>query len=316
MSDALVTVVIPMHGLAPMTLDCIRSVQAGAPPHRMIVVDDASPDDAGGWLRERAPEVEVLTLPRNVGYGRAVNQGVALATTPVVVVLNNDTMVEPGFLEAITAPLIHGPETHGSVNAVVLRADGHAIESAGIAFDQSLAPYSRLAGHRPADADGFWPPLVGPGGAAAAYRRTAWRQCRGFDERIPAYYEDVDLCLRLHGAGWTTTVATGARVRHLGGRTYGTQPRRVTYLAAYGRGYTLHRHRHLLRGTGAAAIGLEAIVALLASARRRSTLPARGRIAGWRAATPLPAPGRRPPMIVGVLAGLRHRWWHRRAQRT
>ena len=44
MSDALVTVVIPMHGLAPMTLDCIRSVQAGAPPHRIIVIDDASPD--------------------------------------------------------------------------------------------------------------------------------------------------------------------------------------------------------------------------------------------------------------------------------
>jgi len=311
-----ITVVIPMYGLADMTLACIRSVQEGAPPHRIIVVDDASPDGAGVWMRTQAPELDVVTLERNVGYGRAVNRGVAIATSPVVVILNNDTIVEPGFLAAICAPLFNGPDDLASVAAVVLRPNGATIDAAGMTFDQTLASYTRLTGKPPTDATEMWPPLAGPDGTAAAYRVQAWRRCGGFDERIPAYYEDTDLCLRMHRSGWRTTVAPDAQVRHLGGQTYGRQPRRVMRLAAFGRGYIMRRHRHLLPGTGVAALATEALIGTLASARRRSIVPLTGRIAGWRAATPLPTSHRQPPMITGILAGLRYRWGHDRAHRN
>ena len=311
-----ITVVIPVYGLPEMTLECIRSVQLGAPPHRIIVVDDASPDGTGEWLRAQAPEVDVVTLEQNVGYGRAVNRGVALATSPVVVILNNDTIVEPGFVAAICAPLFNGPDDLASVAAVVLRPNGATIGAAGLTVDETLASYTRLTGKPPTDAGEIWPPLAGPDGTAAAYRVEAWRRCGGFDERIPAYYEDTDLCLRIHRSGWRTTVAPDAQVRHLGGQTYGRQPRRVMRLAAFGRGYLMRRHRHLLRGTGAAAMVQEAVIGTLSSARHRSLLPLTGRIAGWRAATPLPPSERRPPMITGVIARLRYRRWHDRAHRN
>jgi len=296
-----------MYGLAEMTLACIRSVQAGAPLHRLIVVDDASPGDAGAWLRAQAPEVEVLTLPENLGFGRAVNRGVALATSPVVVILNNDTVVEPGFLAAISAPLLDGPADLGSVVAVVLRDDRITIDAVGTTFDRRLRAYPRLAGQPVTEAADPWPPLAGAGGCVAAYRLNAWRQCGGFDERIPAYHEDTDLCLRIHRGGWRTTVAPDARLRHLGSRTYGRQPKRVMALSAFGRGYLLRRHRHLLPGSGISAIAQEAVMSAFACVRRRSPLPLTERLAGWRSATPLPRTDARPPMMTGALAGLYYR---------
>ena len=78
---------------------------------------------------------------------------------------------------------------------------------------------------------------LGPAGAAAAYRRTAWEQVGGMDERIFAYMEDFDLALRLRAAGWRTVAAPDARGVHLGSASHGHRSASQRSHGGFGRGY-------------------------------------------------------------------------------
>jgi len=119
--------------------------------------------------------------------------------------------------------------------------------------------FPRLAGEPVARACDPRPLLAGPAGAAAAYRREAWRELGGLDEAIFAYSEDLDLALRLRAAGWTASVAPDAMGIHLGSATHGHRTAWQRRHAGYARGYLLRRY------------------GCCADARRRARSPARRR---------------------------------------
>lgn len=280
-----------------LTLRCLEHLapQCAAGGHRLVVVDNASGDGTVEAVAERFPDVALIELEDNVGFGRACNAGAATGARPAVVLVNNDVFVHDGFLDALLAPL-RDDETVGSVAGMTLqpRDDGaEVVDAFGIELDPTLTAYNRLR-HRAPDDPGAGV-LAGPSGGAAAYRRTAWEQVGGFDDRLFAYGEDVDLALRLHLAGWSAADAPGARGVHLGGATTGIDSPVQRRLAGFQRAFMLRRYGVLRSRDALRAVAFEALIVAFGALRFRTLEPLRGRVAGWRAAArgggrlPIPA---------------------------
>jgi len=297
-------VVIVTWRARDLTLRCLEHLaeQCAAGGHRLIVVDNASGDGTPDAVARRFPDVHLIEMEDNVGFGRAANAGAAAGTRPAVVLVNNDVFAEDGFVDALVAPLA-ADDRVGSVAGLTLqpRADGAAdgadvVDAFGIELDATLTAYNRLRHRAPEpDAAGV---LAGPSGGAAAYRRAAWDQVGGFDDRLFAYGEDVDLALRLRLAGWTAAAAPAARGVHLGGATTGIDSPLQRRLAGFQRGFLLRRYGVLRSRAAARALAFEALIVMYGLVRFRATEPLAGRIAGWRAAA---ARGGRLPIPDGAV---------------
>jgi N-acetylglucosaminyl-diphospho-decaprenol L-rhamnosyltransferase len=304
-----VDVVIPVHGAWEHTERCLRALAAQTLPHATFVVDNASPDDTPARVRERFPAVRVVEMGANAGFARAVNRGVGESAGELIVVLNNDVVCEPDFLARLAAPF-EEPRV-GSAAPLLLRPAKQEIDALGIAADPTLACFVRLQG-RPAgttDRDGPVPPLLGPHGAAAAYRRDAFERAGGLDERIFMYGEDLDLALRLRAAGWRSVAVPDAVAVHEGGATVGKRSRWQREQGGFGRGYLLRRYGVLRSRAAARALLTELLVVAGDLAISRDAAALRGRLAGWRAAagTVRRQPPERSLVPIGFLESLRLR---------
>ncbi|MGH8031889.1 MAG: glycosyltransferase [Luteimonas sp.] len=217
------SVVIPVHGQLAHTLACLHALAEHSPRagFEVIVIDDASPDDSGDVL----PGIAGLRYHRravNGGFIKACNDGAALAIGEYVVFLNNDTVPQPGWLDALLATFDDVPDA-GLVGAQLLYPDGRLQESGGVVFaDGNGWNYGRYGspndpryGYR-RDADYV-------SGAAIVIPRALFAQLGGFDTRYaPAYYEDTDLAFAVRAAGRRVLVQPAARVVHDEGATSGT----------------------------------------------------------------------------------------------
>jgi N-acetylglucosaminyl-diphospho-decaprenol L-rhamnosyltransferase len=279
-----IDVVVPVHDSWHLTKRCLERLQAQTLTHTAIVCDNGSTDGTARHVRSMFPDALLVELGANVGFSSACNRGVAVGSAEIVVLLNNDVECPPDFLEHLVAPLAAG-ERLGSVSPLLLRPGEERIDSFGLAVDATLAGYPRFRGLPCAAAQSTHPTLVGPTGAAGAYRRRAWEIVGGLDEGVFAYGEDVDLALRLHVAGWTTAPAAAAIAMHVGSATAVTRSPWQRYQGGFSRGYFLRRYG-ILRGRSAPrALATEAIAAGVDALFFSHDLAAsRGRIAGWRAA--------------------------------
>jgi N-acetylglucosaminyl-diphospho-decaprenol L-rhamnosyltransferase len=304
-----IDVIIPIHGGRMITERCLAALAAQTLKHRVIVVDNASPDDSKSAIHTSFPDVDVLELGANHGYAAACNAGIAKGAGEVIVLLNNDVITPPQFLERLLAPL--AADSHlGSVASLLLQPGELVIDSAGLAADPTLAGFPRLQGRPERSATARHPILLGPTGAAGAYRRSALEQVGGLDEQIFLYQEDLDLALRLCTAGWSSVLAPDARAVHLGSTTAGRGSAWQRRHAAAARGYLLRRYG-ILRGRWAPRVlATEAIVVTGEAALSHDFVALRGRVAGWRAASrtvPRKPPGDGLDPTIGFLAGLRMR---------
>ncbi len=306
-----VDVVIVAYNHYELTESCLRHLRAQTIAHRTILVDNGSTDDTRARLRAEWPTVQLECLDENRGFPEACNRGVAAGCGELVVLLNNDVDCRPDFLARVAAPLRADPAV-GSVAALLLKPGGEQIDGIGLTADATLAGFPRLRGLPPAHAGEAAPTLVGPGGAAAAYRRAAWEQVGGLDETIFAYMEDFDLALRLRIAGWRAVTEPGAVGVHLGSATHVHRSASQRRNGGYGRGYMLRRYG-LLRGRIAPrALGTEAIVVLGDLVISRDLAALRGRIAGWRAGRSGPRlalpPAESIDRSIGFRDSLARRW--------
>ena len=272
-------VVVPTWNGRAMLAQCLSAL-AGEPA-RVIVVDNASSDGTAELVRREFPGVVLVELGENVGFGRAVNAGAAAGGGDAIVLVNNDVVVERGFVTAITAPL--ADPAVGMV-AGLTTMPGGAIDGFGIELDRGLAAYNRGRWGGPAGR------LAMPSGGAAAYRRSAFAAAGGFDPALFAYGEDVDLGLRLRAVGWEAAEASAASGVHLGGATAGVDSPWQRELAGFARGFLLRRWGILSSRGAARALLIEALVVTWALARHRTAVPLAARARGWHAA----GRGRRP----------------------
>ena len=210
-----VTVVVPVHGKASLTRHCLDQLLAQELPDgtRLLVVDDASPDDTGALLASYGDRIDVLHLPVNVGFGAACNRGVAAARTELVVLLNNDTTPHPGWLHALVQEAEDHPAA-AAIGARLLHLDG-TVQHAGVVFGRDRLPHHAYAGF-----PGDHPAVVRSRafqvvtGACLLLRADAVRAVGPVPEDYFLYFEETDYCRRLAGGGWRLVVDPRARAVH------------------------------------------------------------------------------------------------------
>jgi GT2 family glycosyltransferase len=289
-----IDVVIPTYNGWELTKSCLEHLRAQTVPHTVTVSDNGSTDGTGERLRDAFPEVRLIEFGANLGFPRACNRGVHAGSGDIVVLLNNDVDCRPDFVECLVAPF-RDDERVGSVAALLLKPGDDVIESFGLAADSTLAGFPRLRGLPTAAAQGTAPVLAGPSGAAGAYRRVAWDAVGGLDEGVFSYGEDVDLALRIRGAGWLTAAVSDAVAVHIGSASATARSAWQRYQGGFARGYFLRRYAVLRSRLGPRAALTEAIVVWGDAVVFSHDLAAlRGRVAGWRAARGLP-PKPQPP---------------------
>lgn len=216
---------IPVHGHWDHTLACLRAIAAHPPACRLevIVVDDASPDDTLRHL-VMIDGLRCVTRHVNGGFIAACNEGAACATGAYLVFLNNDTVPQPGWLDALLRTFRDFPDT-GVAGAQLLYPDGRLQEAGGVVFrDGSAWNYGRF--ESPDDPRfAFVREADYVSGAALMIPRALFTDMGGFDlHYAPAYYEDTDLAFAVRDAGWQVRYQPASRVVHDEGTTSGLDP--------------------------------------------------------------------------------------------
>lgn len=228
-SGTAIGVAVTTYETRDLLRECLLSVRAEA-PSEVVVVDNASTDGTAEMVRREFPAVRLEANRENRGNGPACNQAMALCRSPYVLLLNSDTRLEPGTLRrlaryldenpraAVAGPRLANPD--GSLQASCFPFIGTfrmAVEKSAAGRLLARVPavrerwlLSRWAHDRPRRV----PWLLG---AALALRREAFDAVGGFDPAFFMYSEEVDLCWRLHAAGWEVHFAPVATVVHVGG---------------------------------------------------------------------------------------------------
>jgi GT2 family glycosyltransferase len=218
---------------------------------RVLVIDNASTDGSPERARERWPDVEVTVLDRNAGFAAANNVGLRAATAPLVLLLNSDTIVPPGSLDALAGRLL----------ATDAAAVGPRLEdSAGraeVSFGPMLAPFAelgqglrvRLAAAQHAIGRWYVNRLLSRErevdwvtGACLLVRRDLAIAAGLIDERYFMYEEDVDFCAALRARGGRILFTPAATVIHLRGQSRARSTGSST--AIYDRSHVLFYEKH------------------------------------------------------------------------
>ena len=227
-----IAVVIVNHNTCQHLQACLASIQLER-PSEVVVVDNASSDGSVEMVQAVYPWVRLYANRTNPGYGTAANQAIASCTAQYVLLLNSDTLLQLGALEALSSYLdqhrraaIVGPRLvtlDGTLQPscypfptplhTLLENSTFAIQLGRLL--RRYVPVLRRLYLR------TWPhnyarivPWVK--GAAIAIRREAFDAVGGFDESFFMYFEDTDLCYRLEAAGWQVHFAPVTTMVHIG----------------------------------------------------------------------------------------------------
>ncbi len=211
------SVIIPNYNGLRFLAPCLDALRAQTYPREMtevILVDDASTDASVAFVQEHYPEVKIVRLARNSGLAAGCNAGAAAARGDLLVMLNNDTEVEPGWLAALVEAAAAHPQAGAIASKMLLFDRRDTLHNAGDLMGADGIPRNRGVwevdrGQYDADVA-----IFGGCGGGVAYRRAAWEQAGGFDERLFMYLEDVDLAWRLQLLGWQAVFAPNARLYH------------------------------------------------------------------------------------------------------
>ena len=245
------SIIIVNYRSRAVLLECLASLEADAAglETETLVVDNDSRDGTPEALAERFPSVRVLVNADNLGYARAVNQGIAATRGAYVMVMNPDCIVRQGALRALLGQLSGQPRC-AIAGPRIFNPDG-TLEYSARGFPEAMTflfnRYSLLTRLFPRNRwsrryllsdwdhasvrDVDWVT-----GACMLVRRASIEQVGGMDEAFFMFNEDVDWCRRMRLAGWTVTYVPSAVIVHHVGASRGHVAPRVI----------LERHRGMI----------------------------------------------------------------------
>lgn len=215
-----VTVIIIAYNSGDYLQACVSALAAqDFSSFQAVIADNASTDGATHRLRLPDDRFSLRMMGENLGFAAANNRVVSGASSEFVVLLNPDTIPEPGWLGALVEAAGRHPEA-ASFGSVQVRLDNPDIfDGVGDVWHVAGIAWRALEGQprRPiGDAE-----IMGPCAAGALYRRADFEAVGGFDERFFCYCEDIDLALRLQLAGRASRRVAGAVLHHAGSGTTG-----------------------------------------------------------------------------------------------
>ncbi len=240
-------VVVVSYRCEALLRDCLQSLLANPSAGSMDVhvVDNASGDGTAEMVRREFGDVRITINDDNLGFGVANNIGIAAGSAPYVLVLNPDTRLTPGALDALLAVMEETADV-GMIGPRLELDDGSFDHASRRSFPTPLGALGHFTGlgRRSGSPDAlsqYRAPEVESGpvdainGAFMLIRRAALDQVGAFNERYWMYMEDLDLCYRFAQAGWKTWYEPTVTVAHVKAGTSGEhRSLRLTYAFHYG----------------------------------------------------------------------------------
>ncbi len=236
---------------------CLASLDQGLKAYssELIVIDNGSSDRTCSIVREARPGVRLVSNPENRGVAPARNQGIRLAQGKYILILDDDTVVQPGALDCLTRYMEDHPET-GLCGPRLTGADGElqlscrrfptltdkvarrlpGILSRKVTRETEMADWD----HRTIREVDY---VIG---ACQLIRQSALQEVGLLDERIFYGPEDVDMCLRLQQAGWRVVYNPDAVVVHEERRMSRSLGSGLVWKHICGLGYYFWKHGYLL----------------------------------------------------------------------
>lgn len=221
MPASLVTFIIPHWNNYPLLEKCLLSLcRQTRRDFSVTVVDNGSTDGSPELLKARFPEVRVLRLDHNSGFARAANLGMNSAASPYLAFLNNDVRLTPAWLELMLRKAEDLPEAGAIASKLYqagsrekrLSSTGNLLLKSGFGRDRGWGELDR--GQYDDSDRVFW-----ASGAACLIRSRLFAEVGGWDEDFFAYFEDIDLGMRAHLAGFDCRYQAAAVGYHVGAAT-------------------------------------------------------------------------------------------------
>ena len=221
--------------LLPECLDAVReAVKFDGGDHEIILVDNGSTDGTQDYVRLNYPDVRLVELDKNYRFCRANNIGVQCAKNKIVVLLNNDVVVEPGFL----GPLLRGfdqPDIFAVTSQIFNYDQSKIREETGKTFGTTVFGCFHVGHSQPVEQDELrqYVPVFYAGGGSSAYDRAIFLALGGFNDIYdPGYVEDTDLSYRAWKEGYRVLFSPASKVTHKHRSTNATNlgNRKIDYL--------------------------------------------------------------------------------------
>ncbi len=187
----------------------------------VLLVDNASEDGSPEYVRANFPNVRVIDTPVNLGFAGGNNVGIEQARGQHVVLLNNDTRVHPGWLEALLRTAESAPDIGAVTSKLVYMARPHTIQNAGSLILTDGSGGDRGTGERDGGQYDKREEVFAACGCAALLTRRMLDDVGLLDTTFFAYYEDTDLSWRMRLRGWRIVYEPGAVVEHVHSGTSG-----------------------------------------------------------------------------------------------
>lgn len=210
-----ISVVIPnLNGMKflPECLSSLREQTFG--DFEIIVVDNGSTDGSAEFITREFPQVKIIALKENRGFAGGCNIGIGASSGKYIALLNNDTEVEPQWLEALHEAAEKDARIGMVASKILLDRATREIDSVGMLLYPDGIGRQRGRGEIDRGQYDREEEVLFPSGCAALYRREMLAEIGLFDEDFFAYCEDTDLGLRGRRAGWRAVLAPKAVVYH------------------------------------------------------------------------------------------------------
>ena len=218
-----VSVIVPNYNgekYLPRLLASLKN-QTGS-GFRLIFVDNGSDDGSTACVKGIFPEARIIALGENTGFAHAVNEGIRAASTELVLLLNNDTEVEPDFIARLREGMERHPDAFSCAACMVRFDDRGKLDDAGDYY--CALGWAYAAGkNRPVSCGRKEKRIFASCAGAALYRRSLLDQTGLFDEEHFAYLEDIDLAYRARILGYHNYYIPQAVVYHVGSGTSGSR---------------------------------------------------------------------------------------------
>jgi len=218
-----VSIIIPNWNGKRFLEECFDSLQRQTFTNfEVVFVDNGSTDGSGDWMESRYGHwVRIVRNSKNLGFAEGNNVGIRLARGKYIVLLNNDTVVDPRWLEELIKPVEADPGVGMCASKVLSHHQPEVLEGTGeLLFRDGL---NRARGHLEVDrgqydldVEIFYPP-----GCGALYRKEMLDEVGFLDEDFFAYGEDTDLGIRGRLAGWKCVYVPLAIIYHKGSGSTG-----------------------------------------------------------------------------------------------
>ena len=221
-STVLTSVVIPNYNGIAYIDNCLQSLlQNKESKFKIIVVDNASTDGSLERIRDQYPEVVLLCSKENEGFSKAVNRGILAADTEFVLLLNNDTVVEPDFVYQLECAIASHKECFSVSSKMLCYNDPQIIDDAGDLYCALGWAFSPAKGKKANTCESEKKVFAACAGAAI-YRRELLVKIGLFDEEHFAYLEDIDVGYRAKIEGYYHLFCPSAKVLHIGSASSGS----------------------------------------------------------------------------------------------